>query len=491
MALHNGDVLHDNGEFAKIRQRVLEKSDNYLRYEFGRRYNDFLKTFFDLAQEFDSLEDFYRICVAVPLEMTGFETALYLYDKEQSTLLLVCDCVQGVLEKPQTAQEPIKLSQRPYEAENSYLIPIYRKSPPSVTREGDTSEQEKEETKLFSSADDAAIATANRILGMLEVHPLNELSEADKFFFTKYSNRIGYNLHNRLIALQNVEHIRFINNLVMDIEHNVIVPNMYFKHLFNLLRKNIHKVDNFRNDIKEMARVEVEKPDYDQCIDKVAVLREDLLHQHQQLVKHHANISLFLESLFRREHFERGQLVLRLQSCSIEKDVILPQLDFYASRLRTAKITVERPKNILEEEFQVRVDVGLLAQVYANLFSNAAKYTKEIIDHSGNARKAMAYGRELVNDYGNFVGKGIKFNVFTTGPHLSIAERTSVLEEGIRGKDSDGVPGTGHGLAFIRYVIEMHGGSVGYEPTSYGNNFFFILPLSSTDISPDLLDSAS
>jgi signal transduction histidine kinase len=35
----------------------------------------------------------------------------------------------------------------------------------------------------------------------------------------------------------------------------------------------------------------------------------------------------------------------------------------------------------------------------------------------------------------------------------------------------------GHGLAFVKYVVELHGGQVGYEPTPEGNNFFFVLPL--------------
>ena len=51
----------------------------------------------------------------------------------------------------------------------------------------------------------------------------------------------------------------------------------------------------------------------------------------------------------------------------------------------------------------------------------------------------------------------------------------------MRGDNDRDVPGTGHGLSFIRHVIEMHGGRVGYEPTQEGNNFYFILPLPPVD----------
>ena len=52
-----------------------------------------------------------------------------------------------------------------------------------------------------------------------------------------------------------------------------------------------------------------------------------------------------------------------------------------------------------------------------------------------------------------------------------------LFEEGVRGKGSEQHPGTGHGLAFIKHVVELHGGQVGYEPTQEGNNFYFVLPL--------------
>jgi signal transduction histidine kinase len=212
-------------------------------------------------------------------------------------------------------------------------------------------------------------------------------------------------------------------------------------------------------------------------IDRLSNLRADLLGYQQEMLKHHANVSLFLESLFRREHFERGHLVLRPKLCRVEKEIILPQLGQYKSRLKTNKITVDRPMGMDTEEIPIMVDKGLLAQVYANLFSNAVKYTEEIIDHMGKTRKAVAYGREIIDDFFGPNQRGAKFNVFTTGHHLSKEEIEVVFSEGYRGPNSQDKPGTGHGLAFIRHVIELHGGQVGYEATGQGNNFYFVIPL--------------
>jgi signal transduction histidine kinase len=88
----------------------------------------------------------------------------------------------------------------------------------------------------------------------------------------------------------------------------------------------------------------------------------------------------------------------------------------------------------------------------------------------------MSYGMERLTDQFGPDRPGIKFNVFTTGPHLDPDDVGRIFQEGYRGKNTEQEPGTGHGLRFIRDVIELHGGQVGYEPTHMGNNFFFILP---------------
>ncbi|CAK8723316.1 histidine kinase [Candidatus Electrothrix laxa] len=461
-------------DLQKICQRIREKSKNYDRYNFSSEFNDFLKAFFDLAQEYDSLDDFYRICVAVPLEMTGLDSALYLLDEETRELYQVCDSIQGIFQEKKAAPRHITLGVEPYQNDNSYIIPIYSKMPSKgVALSKETGLEEGEHRCSSNKA-----YSRNRILGMFSVFPLERLSADDRFFLSKYTNRIGYNLHNRLIALQNIDHLKFINTLVMDIEHNVIVPNMYFRHLFNKLRKKITELEDIRDEIRKTTNSDIASCHCERCLSRCDRLGDDLLFYHSEIVKHHSNISLFLESLFRREHFESGHLVLHPKRCFVEKEIILPQLENYASRLRAANITVDRPNNMLDEEFQLIVDIGLLSQVYANLFSNATKYTGEVFTKKGVKRKAIAYGREVINDFPECGEQGVKFNVFSTGPHLDPEEAPIIFQEGVRGKGCKDIYGTGHGLAFIQHVVELHGGIVGYEKTSEGNNFFFILPVS-------------
>jgi len=461
------DFSTDRLDLAHIQNRVRGKIKDHVRYDFSPLQNNLLKSFFDLVQEYERLDDFYRICVVVLLETMQVENALYLLDSDEKQLKLVCNSREGIIHEPRSVPTGIYLSYQPYKTENSYVVPIYRK-PPQGSPENYTPIMSDQHTWR----DDI------RILGMLEVSPLEKLDEADLFFLEKYANRIGFRLHNRLLAQQNIHHLKFINNLVMDIEHNVIIPNMYFKHLFNQLRKKIGEMQELELQMTELKKTAgVNDKACKMLIDRLSSLREDLLGYQQEMLKHHANVSLFLESLFRREHFERGHLVLRPKLCRVEKEIILPQLGQYKSRLKTNKITVDRPMGMDEEEIPIMVDKGLLAQVYANLFSNAVKYTEEIIDHMGGTRKVVAYGREIIDDFFGPNQRGAKFNVFTTGHHLSREEIEAVFSEGYRGPNSQDKPGTGHGLAFIRHVIELHGGQVGYEATGQGNNFYFVIPL--------------
>ncbi|OGR03989.1 MAG: ATP-binding protein [Deltaproteobacteria bacterium RIFOXYD12_FULL_50_9] len=446
-----------------IRERVRQKRRDYIKYDFSRIKNDILKAFFDLVQEYDSLQDYFRICVSVPLESLKVESRLFLIGNNEKELELVCDSINGVVFHRQPVPAYIRLTQAPYEAEGSYIVPIMRKSnqidgvPPIARNSG-------------------------KLLGMFEVYPISRLTESDRFFFSKYTNRIGYNLHNRQVAQQNIRHLKFINNLVRDIEHNVITPNIYFKHIFNQLKKRISELEELQSMINmHKHAMAMDNEACSQVMDMVAHLHQDLSANHKELMEYHATTSLFLESLFRRDHFEQGHLVLRSKKCLVEKEIIEPQLIHYKKRFEMRGIQVERPKDMQEEEIPLMVDLGLLSQVYLNLFSNAVKYTNEIVRRDGSRRKAVAYGREYIVDYFGPSRDGIKFNVFSTGPHLSLNDSIAVFKDGYRGINSLDMPGAGHGLSFVKHVVEIHGGETGYEPTEEGNNFFFVLPLHDVD----------
>ena len=449
-------------DLKRVRGLIKGKEKDYRRYNFSHGQNSLLRVFTDLAQEFDSIQDFYRLCVVAPGECLGLDCALYLVADQAASFRLACDARGGVPEDLAPVPEYLHPTDEPYQAGGGYVLPIRRKS---------------------SSGLDPDAAGEDGILGLFVVASATGFADAELYFLGKYVNRIAVNLQSRLLALQNIRHLKFINGLVMDIEHNVIVPNMYFRHLFNALKKSVAEIAGIE---EAMAAFKAKSlgPDTAACseiLNRVTQLHNQLVKQHHELQEHHSTTSLFLESLFRRDHFVQGHLVLRPRYCKVEEEIIAPQLEHFASRFAARGIVVEAPVDMGGEELLLVVDVGLLSQVYANLFSNALKYVEEVIDHGGQTRKAMTYGREFVADFFGPSRHGIKLNVFTTGRHLGQQEAASVFTEGFRSEQFKEQPGSGHGLSFVKQVVDIHGGVVGYEATEEGNNFYFVLPLPETE----------
>lgn len=447
-------------------QRVFGALEKHQKKNVPTKYANLFKVYFDLGQTHITLADYYRLSVAAPLVLTNVRSELYMYQEPQNRLFLVCSAERGFLAEPEPAPDSIRLQNTSYEEDNFYALPIQAKYLVETMCEG----------QLLSRMD-----MKEQLLGVFLIRDAQTMSADEKFFLAKYAERISIGILNRFIYRQNMDRWKFIRTLIADIEHNVILPNMYFRHLFNRLKNKIDLIDAIRAEVQRDVNWAKEQGEpllqCEQHALRLDQIHQELMNYHGQIVKHYNNMSLFIESLFRKEHFERGHLVLRPKRCFLEKEVIIPQLEQYLSRLAAANITIERPQNMYEEEFPLMVDIGLLAQVYANFFSNAAKYTEEVMDHHGQPRKAMAYGREIVHDFAGPGQKGIKCNVFTTGPSMTPEEGEQLYQEGVRGSLCDDTPGSGLGLSFIRHVIEMHGGKVGYEPTPMGNNFYFILPL--------------
>lgn len=430
-------------DLEKIMARIKEKRHSFQDYNFSPQESDALKTFFDLVQEYETLDNFYRIAVGVIKEFFDLDSRLYLISRE-GTLQLVCDSLEGVYPHKPPAPESIRTDNQAYVTEQSWVAPIRGN---------------------LLLVDRLPFYSKDQVIGLLEVFPLNNISERRRFFLEKYVNRLGYNLHNKIISWQNIQHIRFINSLVGDIEHNIILPNISLSLYLRKLKSKIKSLKSL-----ECSCFQAGSPEAANLHDLVAEMEED----YQTLESQYRGVSLFIESLFRPSHFQKGQLVLMRRTTRVMSDIIQPQLKMYLSKLQERGIDIDvNLGGVPDEDFVLSVDKGLMAQVYANLFSNAVKYTRT----NQQGRKYLSFGREQLKDFFGPGKDGIKFNVFTTGPHIPPEDVPRIFEEGYRGSNIEAEVGTGRGLYFVRNVIETHGGVVGYEPTYEGNNFYFVLPL--------------
>ncbi len=446
----------------KLKKSVFERTEgkkaDYQRYDFTRKENDALKAFFDLAQEFDNIEDFYNLCVSIPKSFFDRDASLYVLDPRINTLVHIANTEDNTFQKNSLPAANIKPAEYPYYNDSGALVLTIRGKRPRI------------EELPFEVEDD--------VLGLLVVYPADDLDEHRQLFFQKYANRIGFNIHNRFLVEKNIEHLRFIRTLVDDIEHNIIVPNMVYKLFLRGLRRKIEKNSELESEF-------VNKSVSGQCDDTCMITYLEELKEVNQglnvelvnIEQHYKNMSLFIETLFRKSHFDQGHLTLRTKSCNMKKDVVEPQMARYLERFSVAGIaTDDRLSGIPDAEIISVVDVGLIAQVYANLFSNALKYSEEVETDSGEIKKYVSYGHEIVKDFFGSGKDGVKYNVFSTGRHIPTKESLKIFDEHFRGSNIQTQPGSGHGLSFIKNAVEIHGGFVGYEATQYGNNFYFILP---------------
>ena len=436
-------------DLTEVAARVKEKWRIFKEYNFGPLKDDALKTFYDLAQEYETMENFYRVSVSVIKEFFGLDSRLYLICAE-GHLDLVCDSLQGVYTGKTPPLSHIHLASQAYGAKKSWVIPIRGN---------------------LLLVNQLPFFAKDQIIGMLELFPAKKIPAADRFFFEKFANRLGYNLHVKIIASQNIQHIRFINSLVADIEHNVIIPNISLSLYLRHLRDKIKKLKDLEC-LCQFRTAECQTQPETQRVFRELI--DTMESDYQTLEQHYRGVSLFIESLFRLSHFQKGHLVLRRRTTRVTIEIIQPQLGLLKEKLTERRIEIDMGAGVMpDEELPLSVDKGLMAQVYNNLFSNAVKYTRRNLE----GRKYLAYGRDLLRDYFGSGKDGVKFNVFTTGPHIPPEDIPHIFDEGYRGHNVDGEVGTGRGLFFVRNVVETHGGEVGYEATPGGNNFYVVLPL--------------
>lgn len=441
-----------------ILEKIESKKLDFTKYNFTQTESIALTIFFDLAQEFESIEDFHKLCIAIPKVFFNLDARLYLIDPKINELALVSETEEDAYEFRTPPSHDVRPNDYPYYTNNKSLVLTIRGK------------------KLL--IDKLPFTTKDDVLGLLEIYPGSNLSTHQELFFEKYANRIGFNIHNRFLFDKNIEHLRFIRSLVADIEHNIIAPNIAYRFFLKHLRKKIVKNIEIEKLLTEYSVKESGNGvNIEHLFDELTEINRGLMEELENIEKHYKNMSLFLETLLRRSHFDKGQLTLLTKPCNMNKDVVQPQLDRFIEQFEKMGISIDdRFSGIPEEEVISVVDVGLMAQVYANLFSNALKYTQEVFTQTGERKKYIAYGREVIKDFFGAGKDGIKYNVFSTGPHINPEEREKIFEDEFRGSNVSNRPGTGHGLSFIKNAVEIHGGTVGYEATQYGNNFFFILP---------------
>ncbi|MPZ51802.1 MAG: sensor histidine kinase [Acidimicrobiia bacterium] len=130
-----------------------------------------------------------------------------------------------------------------------------------------------------------------------------------------------------------------------------------------------------------------------------------------------------------------------LEETEVDVGELLSELEGLAGPERTIKIVTPQAPWPLPP---VWGDRDLLSLAIHNLASNALKFSNE-----GDTIEARASEEE---------GDVVSIEIADTGRGIPSDEVSKVWEELVRGSHSQGVPGTGLGLAMVRVIAERHGG---------------------------------
>jgi two-component system sensor histidine kinase KdpD len=170
---------------------------------------------------------------------------------------------------------------------------------------------------------------------------------------------------------------------------------------------------------------------------------------------------------------EMGQLVANvLEMTRLEAGGVAPNLEWHSlgeivgaallhlrERLARHAVTADIPRGLP----LVRVDAGLIEQVFVNLLENAAKYTPP---GTPVHVTAVAYGGELT------------VSVEDEGPGLPPGDGEALFGKFQRGAPEGAVGGVGLGLAICRAILKLHDGRIWADRRPRGGAALrFTLPL--------------
>ncbi|MGN6113135.1 MAG: ATP-binding protein, partial [Luteimonas sp.] len=161
------------------------------------------------------------------------------------------------------------------------------------------------------------------------------------------------------------------------------------------------------------------------------------------------------------EKLESGRLQLQMQPLQL-RAVVSQALEQNAAYAREYGVRFE--SRIDDGDAWIRGDADRLAQVMANLLSNAAKHSPSGGVVEVDARRVDGTVEIGVRDRGNGIPEEFRSHVFE---RFSQADASDARQRG----------GTGLGLAITKTLVEQHGGSIGFETaTGQGTRFHFRLP---------------
>jgi signal transduction histidine kinase len=426
----------------RIRARILD--------EFARLENlgppaaglPALAVLFGLSFELDSFRDLKTLCVLVPDLCLGTPASLYMR------------APSGELRLRRTTSAT---------ALKTFALP----DPPCPDNPGITRMDGHTMVALCEAGEESSL------IGVLCLH--RQTPPGEDAFWLEFGHMAAQLMTLKRASLASRKRLTFIGNLFHDIGHNVIVPNIRFKLLFLQMERQLARLVQR---IDELAPPRSGAPDREARLELPDLARRLLANQ-RSISKRFQQSSLFLESLLRKSHIDKGAYDLQLKTCEFKSQIFEPQLERFLDMFLEQGIRIEIDPDVrIDEDITFLADLGLLSQVFANLLANAVKNTRPMPLPGGGEGKLLRYGWSVVPDALGPGRPGVRLFVATTGFEIPPEEQARLFDEGFRSGTNEAGEGSGHGLSFVKQIVELHSGCVGYEYAAPMNIFHILLPKS-------------
>ncbi|MGH7195425.1 MAG: ATP-binding response regulator [Candidatus Saccharimonadales bacterium] len=169
-----------------------------------------------------------------------------------------------------------------------------------------------------------------------------------------------------------------------------------------------------------------------------------------------------INSLLKAAQANAGNITLRKTSFNLAQliaEVVRDQGDALSTKNQQVTITT-KPQNFQK---LIKADRPNMRMVVDNLLDNSIKYSPE---------------NQVISINLWVSGKTLTFTISNNGPSISKADQAKLFEKFSRLDGAVATSGTGLGLYWAKYLVNLHGGNIGVASSpGKGASFRFSLPL--------------
>ena len=177
-------------------------------------------------------------------------------------------------------------------------------------------------------------------------------------------------------------------------------------------------------------------------------------------------LNSIIENLLDINRIESGKAVLEMHRISPYR-IVAEAIESFRNAARSRGVNLV--SNLTGDLPDILADTRQIGYVFANLISNALKYTP-----SGGS---ITISAEIIENH-------VWFLVTDTGRGIPEQYLSAIFDRFFRVPGQEGQPGTGLGLSIVKEIIEAHGGIVRVK-SKEGKGSTFIFSLKRADSAKD------